>query len=286
MIIVADSGGSKTEWRSVDKDGMLRAAQTAGMNPSCHDGSHFMTVINDAVRLLNPNSEKVERIYFYGAGLLTTQSVAPIHSAMERKFPSAFIDFRSDLLAAARALFGDGDGIVAIMGTGSNSCLYSAGKSVQSCGSGGFILGDEGSGAALGRAFISDYIKKLMPEEVYQAFYDRYGLQYQDIVENVYRKPGASAYLGSFAPFVLENVDEPTGYLSSLLDECIDSFMRRALIRYEDKEGRDLKVGVVGSFGCACQERVREIGGRYGLDFVKFLKSPIDELVKYHCHGI
>lgn len=286
MIFIVDSGGTRTEWRSVDTNGVVRAAQTAGMNPSCHEDSHFVSVINEAVRLLNPDGEKVERIYFYGAGLINTRSVAPIHAVMERKFPSAFIDFRSDLLAAARALFGNGTGIVAIMGTGSNSCLYSDGKPVQSYGSGGFILGDEGSGAALGRAFLSDYIKKLMPDEVYQEFYARYALQYQDIVENVYRKPGASAYLGSFAPFILENQEEPAGYLRSLLDECIDSFMRRALIRYKDDDGRDFKVGVVGSFGYACEERIREIGRRYGLEFVKFLKSPIDELVNYHCHGL
>lgn len=286
MILIVDSGGTRTEWRSVDNEGVVRLAQTAGMNPSCHDGDHFASVVNQAMRMLNPEGERVDKIYFYGAGLLSPQSVAPIRVALERKCPYAFVDFRSDLLAAARALFGDGDGIVAIMGTGSNSCHYSEGNIVRRYGSGGFILGDEGSGAALGKAFISDYIKCMMPSEVYDAFEAKYSLQYKDIVENVYQKPGASAYLGAFAPYILENINEPTGYLRALVDDCIDSFVKRALSRYEDSGCRMLKVGVVGSFGYACSDRIRDIGGRYGLEFVKFLKSPIDELVKYHCHGI
>lgn len=282
MIIVAESGSTKTDWRSVDKEGTVRSAETAGMNPSTYGGDHFHSAVSQAMTVLNQDGEHVDKIYFYGAGLLTTASVAPIDAALKEWYPSAYVDFRSDLIGAARALFGDGEGIVAIMGTGSNSCLYRDGKIMLNYRPGGFILGDDGSAASLGKAFMSDVVRSLTPTSVYCMFREEYDLPYQAIVENVYHKPGAAAFLGSFAPFILKNIDEPSGYFRSLVEGCIDAFMKSALTRYKDGADEVAKVGVVGSFGCACEDLVREIGGRYGLEFVKFLKSPIDELVRYH----
>lgn len=282
MIIIAESGATKTSWRSVGNEGTVRSAETAGMNPSTYGGDHFHSIVSQAMTVLNPDGEHVDKMFFYGAGLVTTASVAPIRDALLKWCPDAFVDFRSDLLAAARALFGDGDGIVAIMGTGSNSCLYKGGKIVLNYRPGGFILGDDGSAAALGKAFMSDYVRSLLPLEVEQIFYNRYQMPYQEVVENVYRKPGAAAFLGSFAPFILKNINEPTGYLRSLVDGCLDSFMKCALTRYKENSDDVIKVGVVGSFGCACEEYVREAGKRYGLEFEKFVDSPIDELVRYH----
>lgn len=282
MFIIADSGGTKTEWRSVSEGGIVRPANTAGMNPSSCDTCHFHMIVSQAMTELNPDGEHVDKVYFYGAGLVATDSVAPIGEVLRKWCPDAFVDFRSDLLAAARALFGDGDGIVAIMGTGSNSCLYRDGKIVLNYRPGGFILGDDGSAAALGKAFMSDYVRSLLPLEIEQMFHKEYEMPYQVVVENVYRKPGAAAFLGSFAPFILKNINEPTGYFRSLVEGCMDSFMKCALARYRKQTGGEVKAGVIGSFGCACEEYVREAGRRYGLEFEKFVKSPIDELVRYH----
>lgn len=281
MVIIAESGATKTEWRSVGNDGTACSAQTAGMNPSSYGADHMKSAVEHAMPALNPGGEKVDRIYFYGAGLVTTASVVPVRNALQKWCPDAVIDFRGDLIAAARALFGDQEGIVAIMGTGSNSCFYRDGKIVLNYRPGGFILGDEGSAAYLGKTFMSDIIKGRVPLSVGNIFREEYSLPYQEIVENVYRKPGAAAFLGSFAPFILKNIDEPSGYLRSLLESCIDSFMQTALNRYKENYGVN-KVGVVGSFGCACEEYVRRIGSMYGLEFVKFIQSPIEELVKYH----
>lgn len=281
MIIVAESGATKTEWRSVGNDGAVCAVQTAGMNPSSYDADHMNSAVEQAMPALNPGGEKVDRIFFYGAGLVSTASVVPVRNALQKCCPDASFDFRDDLIAAARALFGDQEGIVAIMGTGSNSCFYRDGKIALNYRPGGFILGDEGSAAYLGKTFMSDIIKGRVPLSVANIFREEYSLPYQEIVGNVYRKPGAAAFLGSFAPFILKNIDEPSGYMRSLLDGCIDAFMQTALNRYKEHFGVN-KVGVVGSFGCACEDYVREMGSRYGLEFVKFIKSPMEELVKYH----
>ncbi len=282
MIIVADSGATKTAWRSVDKDGVVRSVQTGGMSPTCLDAEHVQSLVRQAVPGLNPDGRNVSSVFFYGAGLVSEAVAEPVRAALEMWCPFAQVHFHSDLMAAARALFGDGDGVVAIMGTGSNSCLYSKGIIAEHINTGGFIIGDEGSASALGRNLIADYIKGLFPDDVKAVFEARYTLSYQDIVRKVYKEPGAAAFLGSFAPFVLENIDEPAGYLRSLVEKNIDAFMRRALSRYRNESGAVRNVGVVGSFGCACEEHIRRIGGVYGLEFTKFLKSPIDELVKYH----
>ena len=162
------------------------------------------------------------------------------------------------------------------MGTGSNSCFYENGRVVKNIRPGGFILGDEGSGAALGKVFVSDFIKGLLPESVEEEFVKEFGLDYQKIVKRVYREPAASAFLASFAPFILERSDEP--YIKDMVKSTLESFVVRSLKRY----GESVKVGVVGSFGCACESLLREIGSRHGLEFTVFLKSPVDGLVEYH----
>ena len=282
MIIIAESGATKTAWKSVDDHGHVRSVKTGGMSPTCLDPEHIQSVVREAIPLLNPVGSHVDAVYFYGAGLVSEEVAAPIRYALEMWCPFAQMHFHSDLLAAARALFGDGEGVVAIMGTGSNSCMYSGGMTHTRFYSGGFIIGDEGSGSALGKALVADYIKGLLPQEVAQAFDQKYSLDYQQIVRKVYREPGAAAFLASFAPFVFEHIGEPTGHMESLLNDCLESFVKRVLARYSDGSGTPVKVGVVGSFGCVCQDRLRAIGSRYGVEFVKFVKSPIEELVRYH----
>ena len=276
MIIIAESGGTKTEWRSVSGEGTVRSVQTAGMNPSCGDPSHFHSLVREAIPVLNPEGKHVDTIYFYGAGLVSEEASMPVREALEMWCPFADLHFFSDLMAAARALFGDGDGIVAIMGTGSNSCLYENGRIVSNIRPGGFILGDEGSGAALGKALLADVVKGMLPEDVEAEFIRLYGLDYPTIVRKVYREPAASAFLASFAPFIIGNMSHP--YMRALVLDCVDAFMRRSLSRYAGHT----KVGIVGSLGCACEDVLREAGAAYGLEFVKFIKSPIEELVRYH----
>ena len=196
--------------------------------------------------------------------------------------PLANVHFYSDILAAARALFGDGSGVVAIMGTGSNSCLYENGEITRNIRPGGFILGDEGSGVSLGRAFLADLIKGLVPSQIEEDFDKEFGLDYSQIVRKVYKEQAAAAFMASFAPFILARKDER--YINGLIEGCLESFMERALERYADNAPADIshRVGVVGSFGCACEEALRELSKRHPLEFVKFIKSPIDELVTYH----
>lgn len=288
MFIVVESGATKTAWRAVSKDGSVRAVQTAGLSPTCLDLEHTQQIVRKAIPELNPEGCHVEEIFFYGAGLVSPQSYAPLEQALQMWCPMADVHFHSDILAAARALFGDGSGVVAIMGTGSNSCLYEDGEITRNIRPGGFILGDEGSGVSLGRAFLADLIKGLVPPAIETDFNNEIGLDYAQIVRKVYKEPAASAFMASLAPFILARKDDR--YIHGLIEDCLESFISRALERYADNaaEGIACKVGVVGSFGCACEEMLRNLSRRHPLEFVRFIKSPIDGLVTYHRnrHGI
>ena len=282
MFIVVESGATKTAWRAVCEDGSVRAVQTAGMSPTCLDLEHTLEIVRKAIPELNPEGKHIDEIFFYGAGLASPQSCAPIEEARQMWCPLVNVHFYSDILAAARALFGDGSGVVAIMGTGSNSCLYENGEITRNIRPGGFILGDEGSGVSLGRAFLADLIKGLVPSAIEEDFNKEFDLDYPQIVRKVYKEQAASAFMASLAPFILSRKDDR--YIHHLIEDCLESFMERALERYADNAPEEIshKVGVVGSFGCACEEALHEHSKKHPLKFVKFIKSPIDELVTYH----
>lgn len=283
MFFIVESGATKTAWRAVSDDGTVRSALTSGLSPTCLDLEQISDIVREAVPVLNPYGRHVSRIYFYGAGLVSDESSASVRSVLDSWCPFAEIEFHSDILGAARALFGDGSGVVAIMGTGSNSCLYENGKIVKNIRPGGYVLGDEGSGVALGRAFLADFVKGMLPSGVESAFVAESGLDYPAVVRKVYKESAASAFMASLAPFILSHASDP--YVRSMVEECLDSFIRRTLARYGEwaaDSSTVTKVGVVGSFGCACEDYMRELGKNYGLEFIKFIKSPVDELVRYH----
>ena len=282
MRLIVESGATKTAWRSVAADGTVREALTAGLSPTCIDEEHCREIIRSAVPVLDPEGETVSDVYFYGAGIVSEDAASCLRSSLEMWCPFAHVEFHSDILAAARALFGNGSGVVAIMGTGSNSCLYQDGKIVRNIRPGGYVLGDEGGGVSLGKAFLADFVKGLLPSEIEKEFVGETGMDYPMVVRKIYKEPAASAFMASIAPFVMERISHP--YMRGLVNDCVEAFISRSLARYHSEGGSpDARmVGVVGSFGCACQEILIEAGRRHGLEFVRFLKSPIDELVKYH----
>lgn len=278
MILIAESGATKTDWRLITDDGQVRGASCSGLNPSTLDADGIREAVGSVIPEINREGRTIREIHFYGAGLVNDAAAAPLAEALELWCPFSDMHFYSDMLAAARALFGNGSGIVAIMGTGSNSCLYRDGEISVNIRPGGYVLGDEGSGMALGKSLLADFIKGMLPQHIESELVSVYGLDYAEIVRKVYREPAPSAFMASFAPFVMERLDDP--YMKMLAEECVASFVRRSLSRYAQADG--LPVGVVGSFGCACEDMLRKAGAPYGLHFEKFIKSPVDELVKYH----
>ncbi len=278
ITVTAESGSSKTDWVAGGK-----TFRTKGINFSVMSVRDIVSVVSCAAAEINGRMRDISEpvsVHFYGAGLVSADNVKVMTGILGDFFPRAEIECASDLLAAARALWGDTPGIVAILGTGSNSCSYDGTRITGNISPGGYILGDEGGGAALGKRFISDYIKNLVPEPIAAEFTGRYQLKYADIVNSVYKGPNPAGFLASFAPFVMETAVEGN-YSERLIRENFRLFIERSLLPYRHGDER-LSVGVVGSVGCSCRDILTSVGKGCGVDFIKFIPAPIEALVKYH----
>jgi len=273
MKLIAEAGGTKTDWRLVRRPGEVVDFRTAGINAASMSEEIVRARIADAADQLGDESLSVSELCFYGAGLASEEQKTMMRTLLEASFPNACVTCGSDLEFAALALFNGKPGIVAIMGTGANCCFFDGERIDSKVGAGGFILGDEGGGAALGRMLIADFIKGLVPEEVDRELRDVYGLDYQKVVAEVYRGGAPSSFLGSFAPYVLSHSEIP--YLSALARRNVTDFFDRMLRPYDTDT---YEVGVVGSFGLACKDLLEEIGRERGVRFSSFVKSPIETI--------
>lgn len=283
MIIIAESGATKTDWCAIPSDGAAVGVKTAGMNVATMTPEAISAIIEEAAPQLNPAGETVREVHFYAAGLIVTGDEVPsaarnLDAVLKRLFPDARIEYASDLLDAARAVCGHEPGIAAILGTGSNSCFYDGKAIVKNIRSGGFILGDEGGGAVLGKLFVADFLKGQMPRELAEAFAARYQVDYMTVVQNVYKGAAPSKYLGEFAPFIMSHYGQ-VDYVTELADRNFRSFIERALCQYDIQA---YPVGVVGGFGYANREILRKIGAEYGIRFSKIIAAPMEGLIGYH----
>ena len=274
--IIVESGATKSAWRILDAEGnIVREFFRMGMNVSTMRMEDVIGVISEA--FLSEELYGCTEFYLYTAGVVT-ESVRKIISEHIRSISDIeSIDVQDDLVGAARAVCGRQPGIVAILGTGSNACFYD-GKSVsRNVYSGGFIIGDEGSAATLGKLFLSDFIKNLVPADVAEDFSKEFKSDYASIVEGVYRSESPSGYLGSLAPFIVRHKDNP--YIRSLIYGNFEAFADRILLKYDVE---NYPVGVVGGFGYACREIVEPLMAAKGVRLSCIMKAPIEGLCKYH----
>ena len=270
MILIAEAGATSTRWRAIDADGRVTCARSGGVNVATLARATVEERIAQAVAELNPAGEPLQRVHFYAAGMLADE--------VSSLFPGAEVECASDLLAAARAVCGHAPGIAAILGTGSNSCFFDGEKIVKNVHSSGFILGDEGGGAALGRLFMADFLKGLVPQPLSDAFAASFPVDYLTVVREVSKSPTPAAYLGSFAPWILAHAAEP-GYARDLVVANFKAFCERCLLQYDVARW---SVGVVGGFGKAARDLFEPVAAGYGIRISGFQDDIIDSLVRYH----
>ena len=274
MMIIADSGSTKVDFRIADDEGKISKASCQGLNPVYVSLEEIKSALEKEVLPLT--GRKVGDIYFYGAGVIG-DTADKVRTAFSEVFDYDLLFVESDMLAAARALFGDKAGIACILGTGSNSCFYDGHKIVSNVRSGGFILGDEAGGADLGKRLLKAYIKGLMPASLAAEFDKRYHLDYASIVKHVYREPEPGKFLGSFAPFIVEYRNHP--FMDSLIADAINDFLSINVMQYD---WRSHDVSFVGSVAYACRETLEKCLNAAGMRFGTVLRSPADALVQYH----
>ena len=279
MILLADSGSTKTAWCLVDRNKNVNTCTTGGINP-------FQTGVDEILHLLEteyilPRAD-ISRIWFYGAGCLYADKSRMVADALSHYFQVFDIHVNSDLLAAARSLCGKQPGIACILGTGSNSCYYD-GQEIVKKGSGlGYVLGDEGSGNALGRKLLSDVLQNQLPATIRDLFFDTYHVSVGDILDNVYCKPFPNRYLAQYARFVSTNIDYPE--IQTLASNCFREFFRRNVMQYET--AGQFPVHFTGSIAFYFSKILHEIACEYGLTVGKILKDPMTGLVEYHCEEL
>jgi N-acetylglucosamine kinase-like BadF-type ATPase len=276
MILIADSGSTKAAWRLVSKNGVQAEITTQGMNPFFRTTDDIATEIGQ--KLLPVTGAGISEIWFYGAGVVNAEKGDIVKQALLRFYPEARIETESDLLGACHALLGNQAGIACILGTGSNACYYD-GKTIAGHVSPlGFILGDEGSGAVMGKHLLGDYFKEVMPPELRAAFQQKFNLTREEALNRVYREVRPNQFLATFTPFLSENLEHP--YCQLFVETNFRAFIERNVLKLTSKQG--CTVGFAGSVAWHFSSVLKKVLAHYDLTNPVILKDPIDGLLQYH----
>jgi glucosamine kinase len=277
MILIADGGSTKTDWRLIKEGREYKQVQTPGFNPYLVGSDEIEEILWKELQPYIDNTA-VSEVYYYGAGCSTPVKNGIVETAFEKIFRNARIYISHDLLAAAHALCGDSEGIAAILGTGSNSCYYDGKDIKDGIFSLGYFFGDEGSGAYLGKQLLTAYLHKELPEEIEIRFKEEYPKSLESILDAVYTKPAPSRFLASFSRFINNNLDHP--YIYNLVAEAFRAFYKYQVCCYV--RHRDVPVHFVGSVAYHYKDILTKVGMEFGIKTGKFIKAPIDGLVEYH----
>ena len=277
MILIADSGSTKTEWFLVGKDGVMNQFHTSGINPYLLSTDQMVEILRKEL-LMRIVSQSITHVFFYGAGCSTETRCQEVSAALSDIFLSATIEVDHDLLGAARALCGTESGIACILGTGSNSCYFDGHQIVDNIPSLGYILGDEGSGSHIGRTLLKRFFYRDMPADIHAAFLAEYQITREDVLEAVYRNPLPNRYLASFSLFASSRMEHP--YMRKVLSEIFLEFLQMQVCKYADY--RKKTVHFVGSVAFHYQSILQEVAQSMDIRCGCFLKSPAKALATYH----
>jgi len=275
-ILIADSGSTKAEWCLV-QDGKSRKIETQGISPYFLDAAGIGQVLS---RELLPALKKsrVDEIYYYGTGCANPDNRKMVQKVLRAAFPEATAHVTHDLMGVALAGCGDTKGIACILGTGSNSCYFDGKKIVRNSPGLGYVLGDEGSGAYLGKKVVQYYLYNTFDEELRYKFDVKYALTRDDILENVYKKPYPNRYLASFALFLAENRGHYM--IENIIEDGLNDFFFSHLCKY--RESWKFPIHFIGSIGYGFRDILKELCSSYEFELGHILRKPMDGLVKYH----
>lgn len=274
--LIADSGATKAEW-SLITNGKRKTFLTQGISPYFLNQAEISALL---LKELKPKVKdiQVDEIFYYGTGCANPDNAKLMKRAIKAVFPEATIDVTHDLLAAARALCGDQRGIACILGTGSNSCYYNGKKIVANSPGLGYVLGDEGSGAYLGKRVLQYYLYNTFDDELRGRFDVTYLTNSAEILENVYKNPLPNRYLASFVMFLAENRGHYM--IENIIEDCLNDFFFTHLCKY--KEVWNYPVNFVGSVAFGFKDVLEELCNSYEFELGKVLKKPMSGLIEYH----
>ena len=278
MIVVADSGSSKTDWCVISETGEKTFFNTGGYNPFFMKAADILNALKKEL----PNyldHQRVKSVFFYGSGC-QGEKVSQIKTVLKQVFTRAHtIQVEVDLLGAARALLGNKSGFAAILGTGTNTCLYDGTNITHHIDSLGFLLGDEGSGAVIGKKILLDYMRHQMPKSVQEAFRQKYKVPEEELLDQVYASQQPNRYCASYAKFLdLPEINNPYG--RELVKEVFDLFFKNLVSLYPNYN--QYEFNCIGSIGYTFREILTETAKQYQMKAGKIIPAVITDLVTYH----
>lgn len=274
MFIIFDAGSTKTDVRLVCENGTESSLSLAGINPFFMEKEAIRLELSKTVGWADPKA--VGHVFYYGAGCVVAYETM-FEELLSQLFPLAKVEAHSDLYAACRATLGDTEGIACILGTGSNSCHFDGKEMVRNVSPLGFILGDEGSGAVLGKLLVGDVLKGCAPADITEKFLRWAEMDQKGFIEAVYRQPFPNRFLATFTRFLGENIFHP--YCHDLVEHAFTAFFERNILQYDSSVKR---IGFVGSVAFYFSEILHAVAQRFGYEVSVIAQRPMDELVRYH----
>jgi N-acetylglucosamine kinase-like BadF-type ATPase len=275
MILIADGGSTKVDWRVVENGKEIMQLFTKGANPFFRTSEDISEELNT---VLKPEIKEftIDSVHFFGAGCANPEKNDIIRKAIAGSIKTAEIEVDTDMLGAARGLCGDEKGIACIIGTGSNSCYYDGNKIAENISPLGYILGDEGSGAVIGRLFIGSLLKNQLTKGLKEEFLQEYNLTPADIIEKVYRQPLANRFLAGFAPFIKKNIEDKS--VEHIIYYSFKDFYVRNVMQYDYNHNT---INFIGSIAFHFQDILRKVGEDLGLKIGKIKQSPMEGLMMF-----
>lgn len=280
MKLIADCGSTKIDWCLLENGSVARRFNTTGINAVMLTEEEIrQRLLLELQPLIDADADAISEIFFYGAGCISPDVCRNVERALRAVIPGVGqVDVHTDLLAAARALCGHEPGIACIMGTGSNSCWYDGREIRENVSPLGFILGDEGSGAVLGKLFLGDVLKNQLRPELTEEFLREYNLDRMTVIRRVYREPAANRFLASVVPFLSAHIAEPR--IHRLVLDAFRAFFRRNVCQYPHYDR--LPVNFVGSVAFYFQDVLRDAAEQCSCTVGTVIKSPMEGLIKFH----
>jgi glucosamine kinase len=274
--LIADSGSTKCEWCVLDQ-GKKKTVLTQGISPYFLSGEQITTLVSNEL-LPSIRNYSIDELFYYGTGCASPANRQLIKKALKKVFPQAKIIVEHDLMAASRALCGDKKGIACILGTGSNSCYFNGKKIMKNSPGLGYVLGDEGSGAYLGKKVVQYYLYNTFDEDLLFRFSEKFATNGVDILEHVYKQPLPNRYLASFAIFLAENRGHYM--IENIIEDGLNDFFFQHICKYT--ESWSLPVHFVGSIAFGFKDVLAELCSSYELELGNVLQNPMKGLIKYH----
>ncbi|HML63814.1 MAG TPA: ATPase [Dysgonomonas sp.] len=276
MILLADGGSTKVDWRLVEGTKEIKQISTKGANPFFRSRENISEEIK---KVINPvlNGHTIDSVHFFGAGCASPEKNKIVRDAIADNIKTSHIEVNSDLVAAAKGLCGTKKGIACILGTGSNSCFYDGEEIVENVSPLGYVLGDEGSGAVLGRLFLGACLKNQLTKGLKEKFLKEFDLTPTAILDMVYRQPLANRFLASLSPFLVENIHDKTVY--DLVYNAFKDFFVKNVMQYDYKNN---DVHFTGSVAYYYKDLVRKVGADLNIKVGIISQSPMEGLIKYY----